>query len=191
MGIIIIILLVAVLIIIALYLSLQQKSSAGTDTKPVLYTSGIYSIVRKSPREAVLKIKPQLKEVAEFVQACLQDINGNKLSEKDRKRILEFWQTAVEKHISYIEECDQKGNERFLFRGGSNCGFCRDLQTQNIFITREDIYHHPEILPPFFPGCDCRLQAEVSWNALPAASPLIKEGKPVIDLPHWKNIKKT
>jgi len=189
MEIIIAVVFIVVLIVVAMYISLQKKEIVEETTMPLIHTSGIYSVIRKSPRENIFSGKPAMNEVQAFVNCANQDFSGQLLTDTDKVAIYQHYEKGIEKGIAVIEAGDKFGVQRFQIVAGSVCSACGSFRGNKLFVTREDLFRHPELIPPFYPGCQCTLQAELECLLDSDFKHFTIENGP-FPLPSWKNINK-
>ena len=184
-----------ILILIAIRFGIaKQKLESERENQPVIHTSGIYSIVRKSPREDVKTTKPSKEEISQYLTDQNVDIHENNLSESDKDALISSWETALENSIKEIEEGDNKGLEFYFYGFKDNDDVCNKFLAKGSFITRQEIYKHPELIPPFHLGCRCILRChhgieKVKDTTAIGMRPFLQDGK-VPPLPEWKHILK-
>ncbi len=172
----------------------KQKPTNEIDNQTVIHTSGIYSIVRKSPRDNILEYKPPEKEIIKYLEYQNVDIQNNKLSEQDKKTLISQWNTNLENSLAEIEEGDKKGLEFYYYDFLEEDSVCQDNIKKGYYITRENIYAHPELIPPFHLGCKCILKnnpgiEDLSDTAKIGMQPLLRDGE-LPTLPDWKLVLK-
>ncbi len=189
MGITITVVLIVVMIILALYISLQKKETIEEEKVPVIHTSGIYSVIRKSPRENIHPAKPTREAIAGLLTTLDKDVNNTQLTDADRERAASSYAEGLESSIRTVEEGDRNGVQRFIIDPDIDCPPCAPFGEKKYFVTREDIYRHPELIPPYFAGCRCRLIPDSS--AIPENSAVhYRIDPPSFPLPSWRGIKK-
>jgi len=191
MEIIIGVVFLVVLVVLALYIGLQKKGVVEDDVMPMIHTSGIYSVIRKSPRENLHPAKPALDDLRAFISVQTADTGGAPLSGNDKVTILTHYQERLEAMIALIEKSDREGVQRYQVVPCRGEGPCNGFRDKAFFVTREDIYHHPELIPPFYPGCGCALKPETE-KMLSAETEHFRIGQDDerFRLPSWKHIKK-
>ncbi len=127
---------------------------------PLIQASGIYSIIRKSPREDLKRIRPDETEIRKYLFAINEDIEKNPLSDADKQNLAEQWQRAMEESIGAIEEGD-KVNAPFFYlldwAEGNPCKVCDSYFKRGKLVTREEIFKNPSVIPPFHLGCTTRI----------------------------------
>ncbi len=184
-----------VLILLAVRFGItKQKLANERESEAVIHTSGIYSIVRKSPRDEVAKIKPSAKEISQYLSGQTVDIHEKKLTESDKHELLSSWQTNLESALKEMEEGDNKGLEFYYYDVHTNDDICKKSLGKGHFITRQDIYKFPELIPPFHLGCRCSLKCHKDTENIRDTSefgmqPFIQNDE-VPPLPDWKHILK-
>src|SRR3989339_238218 len=152
------------LIIAAFYISLQKKGGDEEVSMPSIHASGIYSVIRMSPRANLHPAKPTVETMRRLLDSVERDSNGKSLTAESRAALLLAYEADLEKCVKLVEESDGIGVQRYLIHAdGPECR-CAHLFGYRYFITREDIYRHPELLPPYYPGCTCRLIPESQWK---------------------------
>jgi len=189
MEILVAVIFIVVLVVLAMYISLQKREIVEDNNVPIIHTSGIYSVIRKSPRDNVYTAKPSGEEVRAFLASQAKDLEGKPLSDADREKAAADFAARLEKSLKAVEEGDKMGVQRFEIKASAQCRPCRKFAEGNYFITREDIYRHPEMLPPYYPGCACTILPELEKLFGADMSHFKAEGGD-FPIPSWKNIKK-
>ena len=179
-------LLALVLIAIGLYYSLQKRSDEQ-EKKPQQLNSGIYSIVRISPREALAQIKPNMENVERWL-----DENYPMLPPAERGRLSCEWGEILEHSIAVIEKGDREGRDTYRYDIPESERELLPFIAPDAYITRETIYNHPELLPPFFVGCQTKLrlkeadseqfgsQSKKGWK------PMLPSSDGTYPIPDWR-----
>jgi hypothetical protein len=154
--------LLIVLIVIAMYMislkrSPDEENSVGL-AGPLIHASGIYSIVRKSPRADLLTARPQETEIRKYLASINEDINGVQVSHFEKLKLLEKWQQSMEENIRVVEQGDNDDVEFYYFdsREEKLCQVCAQYLSRGQFVTRQEVYNHPTIIPPFHLGCSTK-----------------------------------
>ncbi|MBN1129194.1 MAG: hypothetical protein JXA71_09425 [Chitinispirillaceae bacterium] len=173
-----------------------EENNLGT-TGPLIHASGIYSIVRKSPRENLGALRPQEAEVRKYLATINEDINKQPLSDADKQKIITHWQKAIDENIRIIERGDCEGVEFYYldFPKDKTCPLCRSSITPGQFVTREQLFSTPSIIPPFHLGCTTRIhpyfgKEDLRDTAIMGMAPLFTGSTPPV-LPDWKKTLKT
>jgi hypothetical protein len=100
----------------------------------------------------------------------------------------------LENAINEIEEGDKKGLEFYYYDLQEDDEICAEFLGKGYFITRQDIYKHPELIPPFHIGCRCILKCHHGSENLRETTefgmrPFLRNGE-LPPLPDWKRILK-
>ncbi|MGL1902098.1 MAG: hypothetical protein OCC49_08185 [Fibrobacterales bacterium] len=154
--IILIIILSIILVGIGSYIVMQKD---GDDESSIasLHTSGVFSLIRKSPREDLEKVKPSPKEIVQFLE-------NQELPAEEIETIAQMWQNSLNLSIQTIEEGDQNGIQTYKFEmTDKDLSICTFLNRSS-YVTREQVFNNPELLPPYYPGCTCRLISKEAWE---------------------------
>jgi hypothetical protein len=197
-AIIVSLVLLAVLILITIRLAnlkkpdeTESENTLGT-TGPLIHASGIYSIVRKSPREGIQNIRPKDAELRKYCASINEDINKSKISESDRQKLMTEWQKAVEDNIRVIErgDCEDVAFYYLDFPKENQCPVCATYFKRGQFVTREEIFSTPAIIPPFHLGCTTKIvpyhgKEDLRDTAIIGMAPLFNRHTPPA-LPEWK-----
>ena len=188
------IILLIILILIAIKTGLNRGQTTDESTvQPVIHASGIYSIVKRSPRESVLAQKPPREDILQYLSELNVDSEGAPLSQKKKDLLIRQWETDIETSIATIEKGDLEGIEFYYYEFmPEDCPVCRNHVSRGKFVTREEIFRYPEIIPPLHLGCTCKLLAHHGKEKLRETTelgmlPLFRNQKPP-PLPDWKTI---
>ena len=183
-----IILFVAVIVYV-IYIAIQKEKPE--EQQPTIHTSGIYSVVHRSPRHNIHPAKPSTDEIKAYLAAVSTDKKGATLGENDKKQLAQDWEAQLEKNIAVIEEGDNCGNEIYCYKPSRKCSYNECFFTGHTFVTREEIHMHPEIIPPLHIGCACMLQPDIKWktgqNSATQSLPLLRSNFKQAD---WKTIER-
>jgi hypothetical protein len=151
-----------ILILVAISVSFNKKETSE-EPNPVLHQSGIYSIVRKTPRDQLRDVKPSTEEIRKY----LEKINVNSrdpeeisLTTSDIDAYIREWDDLLDSNIEIIEQGDRDGISFYYYDfKPESCDICADFLKKGQFVTREEIYQYPHIIPPFHIGCTCTIVA--------------------------------
>ena len=184
-----------VLILVALKMGLDRKEAPDIDDpqgQPMIHKSGIYSIVRKSPRKDLAALRPKEEEIGKYLEGVAADINGRPITPRDRSALIKRWKAQMEANLLAIEAGDKTGAAFYYY--DDTCPVCEHFITKGNFVTREEIYKNPQIIPPFHLGCtsvlsvhqgnDATLRETILAGMLPFFDSDSKEPPP---LPDWTN----
>ncbi len=175
---------------------IKQKPEDELENQSIIHTSGIYSIVRKSPRENIDAIKPTSEEISQYLHDQTVDIENNEVTEQDKRILLSFWHKSLDNAINEIEEGDKRGIEFYYYDFLEEDVVCKKFISKGHYITRENIYAHPELIPPFHLGCKCILKHHEGTEVTPDTAklglrPFLQDEELLPALPNWKHILKT
>ncbi|HEX2955189.1 MAG TPA: hypothetical protein VHO70_00050 [Chitinispirillaceae bacterium] len=193
--IIITIIIVLVLLLFAIRVAFSKTSPVeqGDIHNPLIHESGIYSIVRKTPRDALLKVKPTEEEIRKYLSALNENLCT--LASNEIEEIVKNWNTSMENSIKAVEIGDNNSVEFYFFDFDTvDCPICNNFIKKGQFVTREEIYKHPELLPPFHLNCSTILHPHHGKEDLRETTelgmmPFFKHGiRPA--LPDWKSMQK-
>ena len=135
-----------------------QKNQAENRAKAVIKDSGKYSLIRESPIEEIYQVKPNIDEVRSHLESHTE------LNDSQIQVITDQWIQSIQSSIAMVEAGDAKGYNTYSFDfQDKDLKVCTFLDKDS-YITREQIYHHPELLPPFFIGCTTKLTSREAWD---------------------------
>lgn len=169
-----------VLVAVGLHYSLKKKGEEE-ELKAMQHNSGFYSIVRVSPRETVLRLKPTADDVEKWLQSSYPHCTAEQRIAWGRE-----WEDAVEASIALIEKGDREGRNTFRYEVPPEEHPLLPFIVADGYITRETIYEHPELLPPFFVGCKTRLMLKEADSTLRGESAAKSGWKPMLPSPDGK-----
>jgi hypothetical protein len=181
-----------VLVLVALKVSLDPKGSEtdDTDKSKVIHVSGVYSVLRKSPRKDLAALRPAEEEIKKYLAGVSEDVNGVPVKASDRTALLKHWKAQTEMNVRGIEAGDKGGVAFYYYDYLKECPVCGEFIAKGNFVTREEIYNHPQLIPPFHLGCACVLAAHhgsektMRETAIAGMSPFF-EGDAPPPLPEW------
>jgi hypothetical protein len=172
----------------------RHKNNEEIDNQPMIHASGIYSIVRKSPREFMGNCKPTTEDIRKYLTAKNEDYNGSPLSGKEKENLVAQWNTLLDENIVEIENGDGEGVEFYFYEISENDPVTEKYIKKGSFVTREEIHDYPQIIPPFHIGCTCRLRAHRGSENLRDTAELgirpLFRGEKIPPLPDWRHIVK-
>jgi hypothetical protein len=174
-------------LVIAIYVAMhRERSTAAALSDPILHKSGIYSIVRKSPSANMAQYKPSESEIISYLASQAQ------LSETARLELATRFRENLASCIAEVETGDREGAEFYYYTFRDDDPVCARYIKKGRFVTREEIFQHPQILPPFHLGCSCQIKAYKGSENLQRTTelnmfPFFKDAT-VPELPDWKTI---
>ena len=179
--IILILLLSIALVAIGAYIIINSADEKEQITQQI-DISGQYAVLVKPAKESLKSVKPSINEIKNW-------LSSQNIDDKNSQSLIETWTHSLNETIKTVDEGDQNGTVTYRVVPGEKCQkFCSFINKDN-YITREQIRNHPEILPPFVLGCDCKLVPKFPWE-----NPGKAGWKPVIpvngvyEVPDWRNI---
>lgn len=183
--------LILILIAVRLGISDTEKEQKPEDIQPVIHTSGIYSIVRKSPRDNISTAKPSNEDIKQYLSQQNVDIEGNDLTEEIKESLLNSWEEVLERSITSVENGDKKGTEFYYYKKEEGKKY--SPIPKGAFVTREEIFKYPSLLPPLYIGCTLEIVpheggGDFSDTTTIGMHPLVNKGV-LPDLPNWKDIR--
>jgi hypothetical protein len=180
--------LLLVAMLIAVRIGMNRAKNDEETIPPMIHGSGIYSIIRRSPRDNIGDFKPSQEEIRKYLNDKNVNIRG--ISPSERNGLLAQWNELMEENINEIENGDKEGTEFYYFDFNRDDPVCAKIISKGRFITREQIFEHPKIIPPFHLGCGCRLHKYQGKDKLRDTTeigilPLLQNGE-MVPLPDWK-----
>lgn len=137
----------------AAYFVFQKKEEKEF---PTIHQSGIFSLVRQSPREALKERNLSLSQVQEALKNTQNPENVNSSPEN----YLKLWEELLENSINTIEKSDMEGLQTFCYEiPEKDKVTCRGF-TESTYVTREQLQNYPNLIPPFHLGCQVQLLAK-------------------------------
>lgn len=185
--------LLIVLLVIAIGIGVNKEKTEKEEPRPIIHASGIYSVVRTSPRKDIERLKPAREEIRKYLSGTNEDTNGVALSNQDKERLVESYWTEVDRNITEVEEGDRRGAEFYFYDFERDDPVCARYLSKGRFVTREEIFKHGRIVPPFHLGCSCRIQAHKGSENLRETTelglrPLFADDSMVPSLPNWHTV---
>ncbi len=144
----------------------RAKEEDAPKDDPPIYTSGVFSLVRKSPRESHLQRIPSLEAIAEVL---ISQPSATGSSEQYR----EEWVRVAELSINNIENGDKEGIQTYGYHVPDKCLATCGSFGGEAYVTRDQIHHHQRLMPPFHLGCGCEIKARASWSGGVEWSPIL------------------
>ena len=182
-----------VLVLIAVHIGISRKDDDAPADKPVLSGSGVYSIVRRSPRTAVMKVRPGADEVRQYLVSVNEDNTGKRLSSEDKERLVAAFTADTEAAIAEVEAGDQEGVEYYYYDYRWDDPVCEGMVGKGQYVTREEMFRFPQLLPPFHLGCGCVVRRQ-HGNDTPRKTialnmrPLLPDNQQPPRLPDWRSV---
>lgn len=173
----------------------RHKNDEEELSSPMIHASGIYSIVRKSPRQNIANFKPSTEKIRQYLAGQNVDINGKELTAEDKEKLLSQWTEVLDENISEIEKGDSEGVEFYYYDFPNDDPVTGEHIKKGHFVTREEIHTFPQIIPPLHIGCRCRIKAHHGIEKIKDTTemglrPLFHDEN-LPPMPRWKDILKT
>jgi hypothetical protein len=183
-----VILLGLLLLGVGLFFALQQRTEGDEPPLPRQFNSGVFSVVRTSPRESLLSRKPNEATLRDWLSQQVPPLNPERI-----QALLDQWHDVLEASIAAVERGDRDGRDTYRFDVPESERPLVPALEPDTYITREAIYNNPELLPPYYPGCAVRLirkEADSEMLGTPSRAgwkPLMPQnGK--YPLPDWRTL---
>lgn len=157
---------IVVLIIIAVALTaigawivIQGRQEQEPPAYAPIDRSGSYAVLRHPVKDDLESKKPSAAEVEVWLRQKQPPLSPEKIQE-----LVQKWKNDLQHTINVIEEGDREKVATFrILLTEKDLPLCQFLTTDN-YITREQILNHPEILPPYYLGCDCQVTLKQPWD---------------------------
>lgn len=130
------------------------------DNSPI-YASGVYSLIRKSPRKELQEREPPLEEV----QSVLASPHAAKAANGSAQQYLDEWRRVANISITNIEKGDREGIQTYRYQVPSKCQKTCAMFHGDAYVTREQLHNHVQLIPPFHLGCGVELVTKEAWSA--------------------------
>lgn len=160
-----------------------HNSNDKEDARPIIDVSGQYAAVQNSTRDTIAAVKPSEAAILSWLES--QGIPPEK-----SKELIDQWNQSLEETIRTIDEGDKNGTATYRIAvGEKGKKYCRFVD-EDSFITREQIRHHAELLPPYVLGCDCKLMPKQPWETPSEAGwkAVIPSHGNTYDVPDWRQL---
>jgi len=182
------------LLLVAIHLVIKAGKPGEPADSPTIHASGIYSIVRRSPRDTIAEFKPSAETIVQYLSGKNEDIQGKAINDDDRKALAAHWLERLEENIREVEAGDQRGVEFYYYDFTEDDPVCNGIIDKGHFVTREEIFKFPQIIPPFHLGCRCTMKAHQGSENLRETTRLsmrpLFTGHNLPPLPQWSDILK-
>jgi len=180
-----------ILLIVVVIKAITTKGEAQPEEpeNKIIHMSGVYSIVRKSPREDLIKLRPAEEIIKQYLADQNEDIYNIALGGSERSALLEHWKEQMDANLREVETGDKNGVAFYYYDFPQVCAACAPFVSKGHFVSREEIYNNPQLVPPFHLGCTCILaihngKADPKDTAVIGLRPFFTD-KNVPALPEW------
>jgi len=138
----------------------KTRQKGGFGDSP-MYASGVFSLIRRSPKEAVMAKVPSI----ETIRQTLSHASSRGLALKSSpENYLGEWHRVAELCINEVEKGDREGTQTYRFLVPNQCQATCGHFGGDAYVTREQLHKNPELLPPFHLGCGCVIVAKEAWQ---------------------------
>lgn len=158
------VLLILTLVVLGAGVSMFLRGRAGDrqsqeDTSPI-YASGVYSLIRRSPRKELQEREPPLEEIRTVLASeAGKEANGS------AQQYLDEWRRVANISISNLEKGDREGIQTYKYQVPAKCQRTCAMFGGDAYVTREQIHNHVQLIPPFHLGCGVQLVTKEAWSA--------------------------
>lgn len=136
----------------------SREAAANAGDSTTIYTSGVFSLIRKSPRAAVTARIPDL-ETVRSAAAAMKD--GATI---DPEAYQVRWRETAELCISNVELGDQEGIQTYRYEVPEKCRATCGKFGGDAYVTRDQLHHQAQLIPPFHLGCGCVIRPRGAWE---------------------------
>ncbi|MDQ3000405.1 MAG: hypothetical protein M3Y08_03960 [Fibrobacterota bacterium] len=155
--------LVVLVIGAALSMFLKRQGSgdrqSNDDSSPI-YASGVYSLIRRSPRKELQEREPPSEEVQSVLSSEQAEVaNGS------AQQYLDEWRRQANLSINNIEKGDREGIQTYRYQVPAKCQRTCVMFSGDAYVTREQLHNHVQLIPPFHLGCAVELVTKEAWSA--------------------------
>jgi hypothetical protein len=155
--------LAVILLVASLYNAMKRRekgSGSDEETSPI-YVSGVYSLIRKSPRQDVEARSPSAEKIAEELAkpTAMGIANGTSAEYQNE------WQRIANLCINIIEKGDRDGVQTYRYQVPEKCQKTCARYGGDAYVTREQLHNHCQLIPPFHLGCGVQIVTKEAWSA--------------------------
>ncbi len=136
------------------------ERQAQDDSSPI-YASGVYSLIRRSPRKELQEREPPMQEI----QSVLSAPDAAAIANGSAQQYLDEWRRVANISINNIEKGDKEGIQTYKYQVPPKCQRCCAMFAGDAYVTREQLHNHVQLIPPFHLGCGVELVTKEAWNA--------------------------
>jgi hypothetical protein len=169
----------------------QASASKGSgDEGAPIYASGVFSLIRKSPRETVLARTPSLSSVSEVLSKASHPVSQSISTWGTPEGYLKKWRETAELCIHNVEKGDKDGVQTYRYDVPVTCGEICAAFGGDTYVTREQLHAQVGLIPPFHLGCGCVLLTREAWQSggdSAGWSPLLPVNGEY-QVPDWRNV---
>ncbi len=149
-----------------------------------IYTSGVFSLIRKSPRQSVLARVPDLESVHAVLRTEPAYGRANGTAEQYR----DHWVRMANLCISNVEHGDKQGIQTYCYAVPEQCQATCGRFGGDAYVTRDQLHHQPLLIPPFHLGCACEIKPREAWQGGSGGWSPILPVNGQYDTPDWRTV---
>lgn len=138
----------------------KEGDRQAQDNSSPIYASGVYSLIRKSPRKELQEREPPSEEVLAVLSSPDAATNTN----GSVQQYLDEWRRVANISISNIESGDKEGIQTYKYQVPLKCQRSCVMFSGDAYVTREQLHNHVQLIPPFHLGCGVLLMTKEAWN---------------------------
>jgi hypothetical protein len=157
----IIVLIIATAISVVLRRQGRDGDRQTQDDSSPIYASGVYSLIRRSPRKELQEREPSLEEAI----TVLSTPQASAIANGSVQQYLDEWRTIANISINNIEKGDKEGIQTYKYQVPAKCQQTCAMFGGDAYVTREQLHNHVQLIPPFHLGCGVQLLTKEAWNA--------------------------
>jgi len=139
----------------------RDGSAPTPDDSSPIYASGVYSLIRRSPRKELQEREPPLEEA----EAVLSSPNAVAIANGSVQQYLDEWRRMANISINNIEKGDKDGIQTYKYQVPQKCHSTCTMFGGDAYVTREQLHNHVQLIPPFHLGCGVQLVTKEAWTA--------------------------
>ena len=163
------------------HVAMRAAAAKNAGDSTTIYTSGVFSLIRKSPRAAAVARTPEI----EAVRSALTAAGGAPASAETYR---EHWVKAAELCIHNVEQGDTEGIQTYRYEIPEKCRATCGKFGGDAYVTRDQLHHQVQLIPPFHLGCDCVIRARGAWEGGPGGWSPILPVNGQYDAPDWRTV---
>ncbi len=182
--------LVAVVVAVGAFSSIKRRQASlakgNKEEGAPIYASGVFSLIRKSPREAVLARIPSTASVAQVLASPA----GQAATNGSPEAYVGKWREIAELCIHNVEKGDKDGVQTYRYEVPASCGEICAGFGGDTYVTRDQLHAQVGLIPPFHLGCGCVLVTREAWQSggdSAGWSPLLPVNGEY-QAPDWRNV---
>jgi len=180
-------------IILAIRIGVSKEKTEMEEPQQVIHASGIYSVVKRSPREKILSLRPSRDTVRTFLEERNHQDTGDHLDDNEISGLVDQFFKNIERNVVEVENGDREGCDFYLYHFTEPDPICKPYIQEGRIVTREDIFTYSCLIPPFHIGCSCTLKRQPANEPIRETkslnlNPLLNDDSEQVPLPDWKEI---